>query len=70
MLSAQHIPAVTDLRDNKQLRFFQIVFSKQGSTFMVLESSASEGGGGYRVSVWNFNRAEQIGLVSHEDLDL
>ena len=70
MLSAQHLPAITDLRDNKLLRFFQIVFSKQGSTFMVLESSASESGGGYRVSVWNFNRAEKIGLVSHEDLDL
>ena len=37
---------------------------------MVLEASTAESGGGYRASVWNFNRAQQIGLVSHDDLDL
>ena len=61
---------MTELRENKQLRFFQIVFSKQGNTFMILESSASDNGGGYRASLWNFNRADSVGLVSHEDLDL
>lgn len=64
------MPSVTDLRSNKQLRFYQIVFDKSGSTFLVMESSTSDVGGGYRVSVWNFNRAQSIGLVSHEDLDL
>ena len=64
------MPALTDLRANKQLRFYQIVFDKTGSTFMVLESSTSEAGGGYRVSVWNFNRTQSIGLVSHDDLEL
>jgi len=37
---------------------------------MVLESSTSDVGGGYRVSVWNFSRTQSIGLVSHDDLDL
>ena len=70
LLGASQMPALTDLRANKQLRFYQIVFDKTGSTFMVLESSTSEAGGGYRVSVWNFNRAQAIGLVSHDDLEL
>ena len=64
------MPSVSDLRANKQLRFYEIVFDKSGSTFIVLESSTSDVGGGYRVSVWNFNRAQSIGLVSHDDLDL
>ena len=38
---------------------------------MVLESSTAEiGAGGYRVSVWNFNRTQNIDLVSHDDLEL
>ena len=64
------MPSVTDLKAGKPLRRFQIVFDKSGNTFMILESSTSESGGGYRASVWNFNRAQQIGLVSHGDLDL
>ena len=57
MLSGQHLPSVSDLRANKQLRYYQIVFDKSGSTFMILESSTSDVGGGYRASVWSFNKA-------------
>jgi len=70
MLGQQHMPVLTDLRSNKQLRFYQIIFNKTGNMFMVLESSTSDVGGGYRVSVWNFNRAQSIGLVCHEDLEM
>ena len=70
MLGQQQMPVLTDLRANKQLRFYQIVFNKTGNMFMVLESSNSDVGGGYRVSVWNFNRAQSIGLVSHDDIEL
>ena len=70
LLGAQQLPSVSDLRAGKPLRFYKIVFDKSGSTFLVLESSTSDVGGGYRASVWNFNRAQSVGLVSHDDLDL
>ena len=38
---------------------------------MVLDSSTPEvSAGGYRVSVWNFNRTQNVDLVCHDDLDL
>lgn len=37
---------------------------------MILESSTSEVGGGYRASVWSFNKAQSVGLISHDDLDM
>ena len=38
---------------------------------MVLDSSTADvSAGGYRVSVWNFNRTQNIDLVCHDDLDL
>ena len=70
MLSGQNLPSVSDLRANKQLRYYQIVFDKSGSTFMILESSTSDVGGGYRASVWSFNKAQSVGLISHDDLDM
>jgi hypothetical protein len=39
--------------------------------FMVLESGAGAiAPGGYRISLWNFNRQQSIDLVSHSDLEL
>ena len=62
---------MADSRDKKLLRHFQIVFEKTGSVFMVLDSSTVDvSAGGYRVSVWNFNRTQNIDLVCHDDLDL
>ena len=70
-MGSGQMPSLADIRQHKQLRFFQIVFEKSGSLFMVLESSTAEvGAGGYRVSVWNFNRTQNIDLVSHDDLEL
>jgi hypothetical protein len=49
----------------KSPRFFKIVFEKVGGIFLVLDSSSSDmNGGGYRVTVWNLNRQQQIELIS------
>ena len=42
-----------------------------GGTFVVLESSSNDiNGGGYRVSVWNLNRQQQIEQVALLELEL
>ena len=64
------MPSVTDLKAGKQLRSYKIAFDKSGSTFVIIESSTAETGGGYRASVWSFNKAQSVGLVSHEDLEM
>ena len=39
-----------------QACYIQISFEKSGALFMVLESSPLEVGGGYRVTLWSFNK--------------
>jgi len=36
--------------------YVQISFEKSGTLFMILESSPLEVGGGYRVTLWSFNK--------------
>ena len=51
--------------NGKSPRFVKIVFEKVGGIFLVLDSSSSDmNGGGYRVTVWNLNRQQQIELLS------
>ena len=39
--------------------------------FVVMESSCGTlAPGGYRTSMWNFNRQQTVDLVSHSDLEL
>lgn len=57
--------------DGEPRRLFEILFEKTGSMFIVMESCCgSLAPGGYRASMWNFNRQQSIDLVSHSDLDL
>jgi hypothetical protein len=48
----------------------QIRFDKSGSVFMVLQSSPSDVGGGYRVTLWAFNKNLAMEMISSMDLEL
>ena len=45
-------------------------FDKSGSMFMILESSPLEIGGGYRVTLWSFNKSHVIEMISSLELEL
>jgi hypothetical protein len=45
-------------------------FDKSGSMFMILESSPLEIGGGYRVTLWSFNKNHVIEMISSMELEL
>ena len=55
---------------SQQPCFIQIKFDKSGTMFMVLQSSPSEVGGGYRVTLWGFNKQSVMEMVSSMDLEL
>lgn len=48
----------------------QLCFDKSGTLFMVLESSPLEIGGGYRVTLWSFNKQQVMEMISSMDLEL
>ena len=48
----------------------QIRVDKSGTLFMVLESSPLEIGGGYRVTLWSFNKHQMVEMISSMDLEL
>ena len=50
--------------------YIQISFEKSGTLFMVLESSPLEVGGGYRVTLWSFNKQQVMEVISSMDLEL
>lgn len=60
-----------NLNPNSPPRIFQIAFEKVGGTFLVMESSSQDmSNGGYRVSIWNLNRQQQIEQVAILELEL
>jgi len=48
----------------------QISIEKSGTMFMILESSPLEIGGGYRVTLWSFNKQQVMEMISSMDLEL
>ena len=42
----------------------QISIEKSGTMFMILESSPLEIGGGYRVTLWSFNKQQVMEMIS------
>ena len=48
----------------------QISFEASGTMFMILESSPLEIGGGYRVTLWSFNKHQVMEMISSMDLEL
>lgn len=53
-----------------QACYIQISFEKSGAMFMILESSPLEVGGGYRVTLWSFNKHQVMEMISSMDLEL
>lgn len=53
-----------------QACYIQISFERSGALFMVLESSPLEVGGGYRVTLWSFNKQQVMEVISSMDLEL
>ena len=50
--------------------YIQISFEKSGALFMILESSPLDIGGGYRVTLWSFNKSQHMEVISSMDLEL
>ena len=52
-----------------QLKHFEIVFDKTGNTVVILDSSAPGAGQGYRVTLWAFDKQQNLNTLCQDDLD-